>query len=69
MWALATVVGCTVLLGCFSGTRDRDGADRWLVSATEAGCVDRNSEVVRTVVERNGDRVLHLVVRCERVGA
>ena len=69
MYAIASVIFCTALAGCLSGTRDPDAADVWVLAPTAEECEARNLEVLFESIEEAGDVLLRAHVRCERIGA
>ena len=68
MFALKAIVICTVLAGCFGGTRDDAAAARWITAPTAEECERRNLDMLRSLVEEAGDQMVRAVVKCERVG-
>ena len=68
MYAIATIVVCTLYAGCISGQRDPAMADTWILADTKEECEARNLATLLELIEEQGDRVRRARITCERVG-
>ena len=68
MYAIATIVVCTLWAGCISGVRDEGMADKWMLADTKEECEARNLAVLLEIIAEQGDQVLRAKIKCERVG-
>ena len=68
MYVLSAVAGCLLYAGCFSGGRDPDAGEVWITAPTAEECERRNIDALHETAAGNGDTVIWVRVKCERMG-